>query len=344
MVWNIFKNYPQLRHKQLQSCGRQLTVISGSLVSFAKVQLCLQLHYQYQEIILERMYEYILNILQMRRKCELSQYHPELRVSRVKDLPNKGFLIIGNTLRDVLTLQSENKMKACLDQNLKISPPKAYQIKEKSKTLVVKGVPTEFTNGEFKQILDHNKIQHAKAERMKSRRDGRSLQMFQIESRNPVEAEAIISNNNTCPQIGIIFKMEEFRAPISVQQCYNCQNFGHSAKTCKAKIKCVICGEGHSHKGCLNREKSSRSVLIAKDHMLLLTKGVQLIKNRYSVNMWWTTNKVMPPFKNKIRPRLHNPRVTRSLYSRSVNKICSHCGHPNRSAIGVLLKCPKRRN
>ena len=87
---------------------------------------------------------------------ELSQYHPELRVSRVKDLPNKG--IIGNTPRDVLTLQSENKMKACLGQNLEISLPKAYQINEKSKTLVVKGVPTEFTNDEFKEILGYNKI------------------------------------------------------------------------------------------------------------------------------------------------------------------------------------------
>ena len=218
---------------------------------------------------------------------ELSQYHSELRVSRVKDLPNKGFLIIGNTPRDVIILQEENKMKACLGKNLKISLPKAYQNKEKSKILVVKGVPTEFTNEEFKQVLDHNKIKHTKAERMKSRRDGRMLQMFQIELSNPAEAEA---------QTGIIFKVEEFRAPISVQQCYNCQNFGHSAKNCKAKIKCVICGEGHSHKGCPNREKSNQNVLIAKDHMLQTIKGVQLIKNRYSINMWWTTKKAMPPF------------------------------------------------
>ena len=41
---------------------------------------------------------------------------------------------------------------------------------------------------------------------------------------------------------------------------------------------------------------SNQNVLIAKDHMLLTIKGVQLIKNRYSVNMWWTTKKVMPPF------------------------------------------------
>ena len=190
---------------------------------------------------------------------ELSQYYPEFRVSRVKDLPNKRFLMIGNTPRDVITLQSKIRMKAvCLGQSLITSPPKAYQIKEKNKTLVVKGVPTEFTNNEFKQMLDHNKIQNAKAEQMKSRRDGRSLQMFQIELSDPAKAEAIISNNITCLQTGIIFKVEEFHAPISVCQCYNCQNFGHSAKNCKAKIKCVICGEGCSHKGCPNREKTTK--------------------------------------------------------------------------------------
>ena len=112
-------------------------------------------------------------------------------------------------------------------------------------------MPTEFTNDEFKQVLDH-KIKHTKAERMKSKREGRMLQMFQIELSDPAEAEAIISSKVTCPQTGIIFKVEEFRAPISVQQCYNCQNFGHSAKNCKAKIKCVICGEGNSHKGFPN--------------------------------------------------------------------------------------------
>ena len=78
-------------------------------------------------------------------------------------------------------MQNENKMNACLGKNIKISFPKAYENKEKSKTLVVKGVPTEFTNEEFKQVLDLNKIKHAKAERMKSRRDGRMLRMFQIE-------------------------------------------------------------------------------------------------------------------------------------------------------------------
>ena len=50
---------------------------------------------------------------------------------------------------------------------------------------------------------------------MKSRGDGRLLQMFQIELSDPAEAKAIISNNITCPQTGITFKAQEFRAPMS---------------------------------------------------------------------------------------------------------------------------------
>ena len=93
--------------------------------------------------------------------------------------------------------------------------------------------------------------------------------MFQIELKDPAEDETIISNKFTCPQTGIIFKVEDFQTPILVQQCYNWQNFKQLAKNYQAKIKCVICGEGHLHKGGLNREKSSQSVLIVKDHLLL---------------------------------------------------------------------------
>ena len=211
---------------------------------------------------------------------ELSQYHPELRVSRVKDLPNRGFLVVGHTPRDVVILQSESKMKACLGQNLTISLAKAYQNPTKSKTLVVKGVPTEFTDEEFKQIRDHNKINHAKAERMKSKRDGRKLQMFQIDLSDSAEAEALISSNITCPQTGIIFKVEEFRTPISVQQFYNCQHFGHSAKNCQAKTKCVICGEGHSHKGCPNRAKKQPKCANCKGPHVANYKGCPAYKKQ----------------------------------------------------------------
>ena len=52
---------------------------------------------------------------------------------------------------------------------------------------------------------------------MKRSRDGRSLKMFQFKLKDPAEAEAIISENLMCPQARIVFKVGEFRAPISVR-------------------------------------------------------------------------------------------------------------------------------
>ena len=131
---------------------------------------------------------------------------------------------------------------------------------------------------------------------MKSRRDGRSLQMFQIELKDPVEAEAIISNIITCPQIGTIFKVEEFCAPISVRQCYNCQNFGHSAKNCPAKIICVICGEDHSHKGYPNREIKQPKCANCKGPHVANYQGCPAYKKPVFRQHVVDNKKVMPAF------------------------------------------------
>ena len=149
--------------------------------------------------------------------CELRQFHPGFRVSKVQKLKNNRFLVIGDTPRDVAILQSDNKMKACLGQNVSASLPKAYQTaKTASKTLVVKRVPTEVSEKDFKEFLDLNKIIYAKTERLTIKKDGRVLQMFKLEIKDEAEAEALISQNLISHITGIIYKVEEFRSPVSV--------------------------------------------------------------------------------------------------------------------------------
>ena len=97
---------------------------------------------------------------------ELKQFHPHIKVSKVLEKKNNSFLIIGDTPRDVAILQSENKMNACLGQNVKTSLPNAYQTSKPKQILVIKGVPTEVSEQEFKEFLDLNRINYAKAERL----------------------------------------------------------------------------------------------------------------------------------------------------------------------------------
>ena len=213
---------------------------------------------------------------------ELRQHHPSLKISQIKELAKGGLLVVGDSPQDAVILQNESKMKAALGKNVRISLPKAYQILQKqNKCLAVKGVPTDITETDFKEFLDLNKICYAKAERLKSKKDGRVLPIFQLELSDPAEAEALLSQNLMCNVTGIVYKVEEFRQPISVRQCFNCQCFGHSAQNCKSKQKCVICGENHSHKGCPKKKQNSPSVPILQGHMLLLARGVPDIKSRH---------------------------------------------------------------
>ena len=162
-------------------------------------------------------------------------------------MPKGDFVLIGDTLQDVIILQNKNKMKAASGKNVKVNLPQAFQTnEEKPKSLAVKGIQTDITDDEFKEFFDLNKILYAKAERLKSKKDGTVPPMFRprVSSRDyndPTEAEALISQNLVCQVTGIVYKVEEFRSLVSVKQCYNCQSFGYSAKTCKSKQKCLIC-------------------------------------------------------------------------------------------------------
>ena len=55
---------------------------------------------------------------------ELRQFHPSLKVSQIKKLLKGDFLIIGDSVQDIIILQSESKMKAALGKNVNVSLPK----------------------------------------------------------------------------------------------------------------------------------------------------------------------------------------------------------------------------
>ena len=114
----------------------------------------------------------------------------------------------------MIILQNESKMKAALGQKVQVNLPKAFQTsKTQNKRLTIKGVATDITETEFKEFLYLNKINYAKAERLKIEKDGRVLPIFQLDINDHDEAEALLSQNLACNVTGIVYKVEEFRAP-----------------------------------------------------------------------------------------------------------------------------------
>ena len=148
-------------------------------------------------------------------------------------------------------------MQQVFGKNVKVSLPRSYHSAnaKKEKILVFKGVSNNVKIKDFKELLDFNKITHAEAERMKSKRSCRDLPFIKIKCDDAKQTEALISGGLVCQKTGIIFKVEEFRTTPSIQQYFKCQGFGHKAPNCTKKPKCVVCGEAHSHKNCRNKEK-----------------------------------------------------------------------------------------
>ena len=268
---------------------------------------------------------------------ELRQHHPSLKVSQVKELPKGDLLIIGDSMQDMLILQNETKMKAALGKNVRISLPKAYQInKSQNKCLAVKGVPTNISEADFLDFLNLNKISYAKAERLKSTKDGRVLPIFKLEISDPAKAEALISQNLMCNVTGIVYQLEEFRRPISVTQCFNCQSFGHSAKNCRSKQKCLICGESHSHKGCPNREAKKAKCANCSGPDVASYRGCPEYKKTGVLATCGEQPKILRR-RCKSKPSPTDPNITDiSIHCRSAHEICSNCGHSSRPTAGVL--------
>ena len=78
-------------------------------------------------------------------------------------------------------------MKQIFGPKVEVSLSKSYHSADasKSKYLVFKGVSNNISINEFNELLDLNKITHAEAEGMKSKRSGKELPFIKIKSDDP---------------------------------------------------------------------------------------------------------------------------------------------------------------
>ena len=128
-----------------------------------------------------------------------------------------------------------------------------------------------------------------------------------------------------CNVTGIIYKVEDFLQPVSVMQCFNCQSFGHSAKNCRSKQKCLICGESHSHHGCPNKEARKPKCANCSGPHVASYKGCPEYKKQ-----------AFRQHVVKNHPAQNASDI--SIYRRAINKIRSQCGTRNCPATSVLPK------
>ena len=123
---------------------------------------------------------------------------------------------------------------------------------QKNFSVIIKDVPKEddFTDTNISSSLQPN-YPEAKARRF-IRKDSTILNTVKIDFRSHKDMEAAVRD-------GLFLNDQFFRAcefkedvKIPIVRCYNCQKFGHIAKTCRSPPKCSNCSGPHSTSECDN--------------------------------------------------------------------------------------------
>ena len=172
-------------------------------------------------------------------------------------------------------------MQQVFGKNVKVSLPKSYHSANatKGKILVVKGVSTNITVDDFKDLLEFYKITHAEAERMTSKRLGRDLPFIKLKCDDPKQAKALISGGFMCQKTGIISRSK------NLGQCPRSNNVS-SAKVLGTrhqtapKNQNVLCVVKHILiKTALTKITGNQNVLIVGDLISPITKALLLTRS-----------------------------------------------------------------
>ena len=120
----------------------------------------------------------------------------------------------------------------------------------------MKEVLAEVTEQEFKEFLDLNKINYVKAERLVSKKDGEVLEMFKSEIKDDTEAEALITENLTCPITGIFTGWKNFAPQFPYRSAGTSKLSAIRPKLAGPKPNVLSVGRATIiYKGCRNTEK-----------------------------------------------------------------------------------------
>ena len=111
---------------------------------------------------------------------------------------------------------------------------------------IIGPIGLEDSDEDFTEILNDSGYTNAKAKRL-----------IKGYGRNAVKTKTMILylKVDSLPEHIILMK-ERFKVTPFFEpplQCFNCQDFGHGAKYCKKRTRCVICAEEHKHSECPNK-------------------------------------------------------------------------------------------
>lgn len=125
---------------------------------------------------------------------------------------------------------------------------------DKKLRVVIKGIPVDIDNDDIKEDLTSQGFPVLEVHRMRRGNDRSPFDAVYVVLEFSSEGKKIFNIERACGLSGL--RVETPRKNGRVQQCHNCQFFGHSARFCKLEPRCVKCPGAHATKDC-SRTKDS---------------------------------------------------------------------------------------
>ena len=169
-----------------------------------------------------------------------------------------GFLLITTSgQRNQITTEKLKQLFPRTKINVREPRPKPSQTIETGH-FIIKGTDTALEMEDIKTELRMQKIEPIRLNRINSLKFNAPTRLVRVITKTKEEAERAI-------QKGVFIGLQRHRCEkphnsdqVKVQQCYNCQGFGHIAANCENNQKCPRCGENHNLKNCEKPKEESK--------------------------------------------------------------------------------------
>ena len=197
----------------------------------------------------------------------LRETKPTLEVKKIRITASNAVLIEPKHPRDCCTLLKKGAFtsNSPLGANVTARLPRENTVTHQ---VIIKGLDTDITDDELKEMLDRQEMPHNGVKRIHSRQRGCATEMVRLFLKSEEKKKHLLRQGIFLDQMHFdcVAAKEDLEKKLTFQ-CFKCQAWGdHKTWECKGDTKCVICGGPHKKAECTKTKAEAKCCNCGGEH------------------------------------------------------------------------------